>query len=83
VTIGGVKVENQTVELANAVSQSFVQDANTDGLVGLAFSSLNTVNDGTKKTPAKTFFDNVMGSLDLPYVYPYTITIVTDLLQRF
>jgi hypothetical protein len=66
VTIGGVKVENQTVELANAVSQSFVQDANTDGLVGLAFSSLNTVNDGTKKTPAKTFFDNVMGTLDLP-----------------
>jgi hypothetical protein len=61
-----VKVENQTIELANAVSQSFVQDANTDGLVGLAFSSLNTVNDGTKKTPAKTFFDNVMGNLDLP-----------------
>ncbi|OAL03896.1 acid protease [Phaeosphaeriaceae sp. SRC1lsM3a] len=66
VTIGGVTVENQTVELANAVSQSFVQDANTDGLVGLAFSQLNTVNDGTKKTPAKTFFDNVMGDLDMP-----------------
>jgi hypothetical protein len=66
VTIGGVTVDNQTVELANAVSQSFVEDANTDGLVGLAFSNLNTVNDGTKKTPAKTFFDNVMGSLDLP-----------------
>lgn len=66
VTIGGVKVANQTVELANAVSQSFVQDINTDGLVGLAFSKLNTVNDGTKKTPAKTFFDNVMPSLDLP-----------------
>jgi hypothetical protein len=66
VTIGGVSVDAQTVELANAVSQSFVQDANTDGLVGLAFSSLNTVNDGTKKTPAKTFFDNVMNDLDLP-----------------
>jgi|TARA_R110002003_G_scaffold96_4_gene7388 hypothetical protein len=66
VTIGGVKVENQTVELATAVSQSFVEDTNTDGLVGLAFSSLNTVNDGTKKTPQKTFFDNVMGDLDMP-----------------
>ncbi|KAH7395084.1 aspartic peptidase domain-containing protein [Phaeosphaeria sp. MPI-PUGE-AT-0046c] len=66
VTIGGVTVENQTVELATAVSQSFVQDANTDGLVGLAFSQLNTVNDGTKKTPAKTFFDNVMNDLDMP-----------------
>lgn len=66
VTIGGVTVENQAVELATAVSQSFVQDANTDGLVGLAFSQLNTVNDGTKKTPVKTFFDNVMNDLDMP-----------------
>jgi hypothetical protein len=42
VTIGGVSVEGQTVELANAVSRSFVEDTNTDGLVGLAFSNLNT-----------------------------------------
>ncbi|CAO2654839.1 Nn.00g115720.m01.CDS01 [Neocucurbitaria sp. VM-36] len=66
VTIGGVKVENQTVQLANQVSRSFVEDTNTDGLVGLAFSTLNTVNDGVKKTPQKTFFDNVMNDLDLP-----------------
>ncbi|KAI8942537.1 hypothetical protein NX059_000599 [Plenodomus lindquistii] len=66
VTIGGVKVENQVVELATAVSRSFVEDTNTDGLVGLAFSQLNTVNDGTKKTPQKTFFDNVMPTLDEP-----------------
>ncbi|KZM25977.1 Aspergillopepsin I [Ascochyta rabiei] len=66
VTIGGVKVEGQTVELANKVSQSFIQDTDTDGLVGLAFSKLNTVNDGTKKTPQKTFFDNVMGNIDMP-----------------
>ncbi|KAF2020031.1 acid protease [Aaosphaeria arxii CBS 175.79] len=66
VTIGGVQVQNQAIELATDVSQSFVDDLNTDGLVGLAFSNLNTVNDGTKKTPQKTFFDNVMGDLDLP-----------------
>ncbi|KAF2032652.1 acid protease [Setomelanomma holmii] len=66
VTIGGVTVQNQTVELATAVSQSFVQDTNTDGLVGLAFSKLNTVNDGTKKTPAKTFLDNAMSQLSEP-----------------
>ncbi|KAF2682064.1 acid protease [Lentithecium fluviatile CBS 122367] len=66
VTIGGVTVQNQAVETANQVSQSFVRDTNTDGLVGLAFSTLNTVNDGTKKTPQKTFFDNVMNDLDQP-----------------
>ncbi|KAF2873345.1 aspartic peptidase domain-containing protein [Massariosphaeria phaeospora] len=66
VTIGGVTVQNQAIELANAVSRSFVEDTNTDGLVGLAFSNLNTVNDGTQKTPQKTFFDNVMNDLDLP-----------------
>ncbi|KAF2121555.1 aspergillopepsin A precursor [Lophiotrema nucula] len=66
VNIGGVTVQDQTVELATAVSQSFVQDTNTDGLVGLAFSQLNTVNDGTKKTPQKTFFDNVMPTLNEP-----------------
>ncbi|KAH9874515.1 hypothetical protein IAQ61_003704 [Plenodomus lingam] len=66
VTIGGVKVGNQAIELANQVSQSFVEDLNTDGLVGLAFSQLNTVTNGAKKTPQKTFFDNVMPTLDLP-----------------
>ncbi|KAH9881972.1 hypothetical protein J1614_001143 [Plenodomus biglobosus] len=66
VTIGGVTVENQVIELADTVSQSFIQDTNTDGLVGLAFSNLNTITTGTKKTPQRTFFDNVMSSLELP-----------------
>ncbi|OCL12028.1 acid protease [Glonium stellatum] len=62
VNIGGATVTSQAVELATAVSQSFVADTNTDGLVGLAFSTLNTV----KPTQQKTFFDNVMGDLDEP-----------------
>ena len=62
VNIGGATVTNQAVEQATAVSQSFVQDMANDGLVGLAFSKLNTV----KPQQQKTFFANVMPMLDQP-----------------
>ncbi|KAI9667776.1 MAG: hypothetical protein M1821_000595 [Bathelium mastoideum] len=62
VNIGGATVTNQAVEQATAVSQSFVQDMANDGLVGLAFSQLNTV----KPQQQKTFFANVMPMLDQP-----------------
>ncbi|KAF2396574.1 penicillopepsin [Trichodelitschia bisporula] len=62
VNIGGATATRQAVELATAVSQSFVKDANNDGLVGLAFSQLNTV----KPTKQTTFFDSIMPQLALP-----------------
>lgn len=62
VTIGGLTVSSQAVELAQTVSSSFTQDSVIDGLVGLAFSSLNTV----EPTAQKTFFDNAKASLDSP-----------------
>lgn len=62
VNIGGATVTEQAIEMATAVSTSFVQDANNNGLVGLAFSKLNTV----KPQAQKTFFDNVMPSLAMP-----------------
>jgi hypothetical protein len=62
VTIGGVSFARQAVELATAVSDEFVADTNTDGLLGLAFSSLNTVQPQQQKT----FFDNVAGQLAEP-----------------
>jgi len=62
VVIGGATATSQAVELATAVSSSFVSDTNNDGLVGLAFSNLNTV------TPTKqnTFFQTIQSSLALP-----------------
>lgn len=62
VNVGGATVTAQAVELATAVSKSFVQDTNNNGLLGLAFSKLNTVQPQQQKT----FFDNVMPSLAEP-----------------
>jgi hypothetical protein len=62
VDIGGATVTDQAIEMATAVSQSFTEDSNNNGLVGLAFSKLNTV----KPQQQKTFFDNVMPSLAEP-----------------
>ncbi|KAI1340224.1 acid protease [Xylariaceae sp. FL0016] len=62
VNIGGATVTNQAIELATAVSQSFVEDTANNGLVGLAFSSINTVQPQTQKT----FFDNVKSTLAEP-----------------
>ncbi|KAL8723531.1 MAG: hypothetical protein Q9225_000166 [Loekoesia sp. 1 TL-2023] len=62
VDIGGAEVKGQAVELASTITDSFKRDVDSDGLVGLAFGSINTV----KPQPQKTFFENVMASLDKP-----------------
>lgn len=62
VIVGGVKASGQAVEAAKQISQQFVQDKNNDGLLGLAFSSINTV----KPQAQKTFFDTVKSQLDKP-----------------
>ena len=40
--MGGTEVTGQAVELASKISQQFQQDENNDGLLGLAFSKINT-----------------------------------------
>ncbi|KAI6632355.1 hypothetical protein MCOR08_005535 [Pyricularia oryzae] len=62
VDIGGVVSQNQAVETASQISAQFTQDSNNDGLVGLAFSSINTVQPNRQLT----FFDKVKGSLGQP-----------------
>lgn len=62
VDVGGAVFDQQAIELATDVSQTFARDQNNDGLMGLAFSSINTV----KPQKQKTFFDNVMPSLAEP-----------------
>ncbi|KAH7146223.1 secreted aspartic proteinase precursor [Dactylonectria macrodidyma] len=60
VNVGGLTVSSQAVEAAKTVSDSFTSESDLDGLLGLAFSSINTVTP----TQQKTFFDSALSSLD-------------------
>ncbi len=62
VTVGGLMVDRQAIECAQQVSSSFTSEAHVDGLVGLGFSTLNTVSPKSQLT----FFDNAKGGLDSP-----------------
>lgn len=64
--IGGTTVRGQAVELANKVSRAFVEQG-SDGLVGLAFNSINTVQPQQQLT----FFENAKASLSAPLFAAY------------
>jgi len=61
VTVGGVAVDGQAVEAAKQISSQFAQDKKNDGLLGLAFSSINTV----KPKQQTTWFDTAVKNGDL------------------
>lgn len=60
VSVGGLTVEKMAVEVATEVSSEFTADTDIDGLLGLGFSSLNTVSP----TQQATFFDRAKSQLD-------------------
>lgn len=62
VTVGDITVTNQAVEAASSVSRTFTQDNANDGLLGMAFSKLNTV----KPNAQRTWFENVLPHLATP-----------------
>ena len=62
VSVGGATVPSQAVELATKISDSFVEDVNSDGLMGLGFMSGNQVRPNQQNT----FFGNIAKSLKAP-----------------
>lgn len=62
VSIGGVEAKEQIFGLPVEISDSFIEDTSSNGLVGLSFSSLNSFKPG----PQNTFFDNVASDLAEP-----------------
>ncbi|KAJ5679647.1 Aspergillopepsin-1 [Penicillium macrosclerotiorum] len=61
VNIGGVVVKNQAIELADKMSAQFTSGAG-DGLLGLAFGNINTVQPTAVKTPV----ENMISQSDIP-----------------
>lgn len=50
INLGGLIIENQAVEIAMSMSKQF-QNGQGDGLLGLAFGSINTVKPDQQYTP--------------------------------
>lgn len=61
VTVGGVTIKNQAIELAKKMSTQFVQGAGS-GLLGLAWGSINTVKPKQVQTPV----ENMITQADIP-----------------
>ncbi|KAL7756374.1 hypothetical protein ACKLNR_013367 [Fusarium oxysporum f. sp. zingiberi] len=77
VSIGGLSVEAQAVQVADKVHESFAQQQDLDGLLGLGFSSINTVTPKKQKTffeNAKTEHGTGVFTADLQHDAPGTYT---------
>lgn len=81
VNVGGLVIKDQAVELATSMSSSFVSNAG-DGLLGLAFGTINTVKPERVKTPVENMIiqEDIPKSAELFTVY---LTSSKDLEQSF
>ncbi|KAI4617686.1 uncharacterized protein J4E87_008323 [Alternaria ethzedia] len=61
VTLGGLCIENQAIELANKLSPQFTSGAG-DGLLGLGFGHINTVKPKKVATPV----ESMISQSDIP-----------------
>lgn len=60
ITIGDIAIPGQAVELAEKLSSSFLQDGGNDGLLGLAWPAINTVEPKPVATPVENLIKKKM-----------------------
>ncbi|CCM05547.1 uncharacterized protein FIBRA_07774 [Fibroporia radiculosa] len=57
VRVAGVHIHGQAVEVAQHLSKNFLTDGGNDGLLGLAWPSINTVQPNAVATPVQNMID--------------------------
>ena len=57
VTVADITISTQSVEAAEKLSEDFLQDGSSDGLLGLAWPSINTVTPNSVKTPVENMIE--------------------------
>ncbi|KAL0476143.1 aspartic peptidase domain-containing protein [Neurospora intermedia] len=65
ITVGGLQIKDQAIELAKKVSSAF-SSGEADGLLGLAFSTINTIESDGKPDPQPTPVENMISQKDIP-----------------
>ncbi|KAK1760581.1 aspartic peptidase domain-containing protein [Echria macrotheca] len=65
VSIGGLSIKDQAVELAKTMSQQF-SEGSGDGLLGLAFPKINTIMSNGQADPQPTPVTNMISQSDIP-----------------
>jgi hypothetical protein len=63
VKIGNIVIEDQAVECASTLSPTLARETADQGLLGLAFGSINTVKPVQQKTP----LENMIAQQDIPH----------------
>ena len=65
-SLGGLAIKDQAIQLAERVLSPQFTDGTMDGILGLAFRKLNTIHWKGRPFPHNTPFENVMRQDDIP-----------------
>ncbi|KAI2625915.1 acid protease [Hypoxylon sp. NC1633] len=63
--VGGLTIKKQTIECASKLSRQFA-NSTSDGLLGLAWGTINTVTDSGEADPQATPVENMIKQDDIP-----------------